>query len=102
MTHLDLFATAVLLGLFVTAGGAYGILYGVSMLRSSTALARTGHACYALQLLIALLVCIGSPLALPWKVFVAASAIAYGFIPPLVWRLLQVMHHDAGEQPRPS
>jgi hypothetical protein len=101
MTYLDLFATAVLLGVFVAAGGAYGILYGAAMLRSSSALARSARVCYALQLLVALTVCVRSPLALPWKLFIAASAAAYGFLPSLVWRLLEAMHREAGK-PRPS
>lgn len=102
MTYAGLFATAMLLGVFVAAGGAYGILYAAARLRSSAVLARAGQACYALQLLIALVVCLGSPLALPWKVFIAASAVAYGFIPPLIWRLLEIMHRDAGKEPRLS
>ena len=102
MTYTDLFATAVLLGVFVAAGGAYGILYAAALLRSSPMLARAARACYALQLLIALAVCVRSPLALPWRLFVAASAVAYGFIPPLIWRLLEIMHRDAGKEPRLS
>ena len=95
MTHASLFATAVLLGLFVLAGGGYGILYGTAMLRSSVVLGRAGYACYAAQLLIALTVCVSSPLNLLWKVFIAASGIAYGFIPPAIWRLLETMHRSA-------
>jgi len=94
MTHASLFATAILLGLFVLAGGSYGIVYGIAMLRSNALLGRTGYACYAAQLLIALAVCLGSPLHPLWKLFIAASAVAYGFIPPAVWRLLETMHRN--------
>ncbi len=92
MMHAGLFATAVLLGLFVLAGGGYGILYATSMLHSSALLGRAGYACYALQLLIALAVCVNSPLHPLWKVLVGVSGIAYGFIPPVMWRLLETMH----------
>lgn len=102
--HADLFATALLLGLFVAAGGAYGILFGAAMLRGSAALRRGASACYALQLLLAFTVCAASPLALPWKLFLAASAAAYGCIPPMIWRLLEAMHGHggAGKHTRPS
>ncbi|HUI61587.1 MAG TPA: hypothetical protein VLX90_15270 [Steroidobacteraceae bacterium] len=97
MTPADLIVTAVLLGVFVAAGGAYGILYAAAMLRDSANLARAARACYVLQLLITLAVCAGSPLALLWKLFIAASAAAYGFIPPLMWRLLEAMHRTGKE-----
>jgi hypothetical protein len=100
--HVDLFVTAVLLGLFVALGGAYGILYGAALLRGSAPLVRAARACYAAQLLVAFAVCFDSPLAVPWKLFVAASAAAYGFIPPLIWRLLDAMHHEADKQTRLS
>lgn len=99
MSPGGLIITAVLLGLFVAAGGAYGILYAAGQLRRSAPLARAAQGCYALQLLITLAVCLGSPLALPWKAFLAASAAAYGFIPPLMWRLLDTMHR-AGKEMR--
>lgn len=99
MSPVNLIITAVLLGLFVAAGGAYGILFAAAQLRDSAQLARAGQACYVLQLLIALAVCIGSPLALMWKLFIVASAAAYGFIPPLMWRLLEAMHR-AGKETR--
>lgn len=99
MSPADLIFTAVLLGVFVASGGAYGILYAAAQLRGSAPLARAARGCYVLQLLIALDVCVSSPLALPWKVFLAASAAAYGFIPPLMWRLLEAMHR-AGKETR--
>jgi hypothetical protein len=97
MSPADLIITAVLLGLFVAAGGAYGILFAAAQLRGSAQLARVAQGCYMLQLLIALAVCFGSPLALVWKLFIVASAAAYGFIPPLMWRLLDAMHRGGKE-----
>lgn len=99
MSPADLILTAVLLGVFVASGGAYGILYAAAQLRGSAQLARAAQACYVLQLLIALTVCVGSPLAPMWKVFIVVSAAAYGFIPPLMWRLLEAMHR-AGKETR--
>lgn len=99
MSPVELIVTAVLLGLFVAAGGAYGILYAAAQVRDSAQLVRAAQACYVLQLLITLALCVGSPLALMWKLFIAASAAGYGFIPPLMWRLLEAMHR-AGKETR--
>lgn len=95
MTPASLFATAAALGLFVLAGGAYGVLYAAGLARSSALLERVSYACYAGQLLIALAVCLRSPLALPWKMFIAISGVIYGFIPSFTWRLLEKMHHPS-------
>jgi hypothetical protein len=92
--YANLFATAVLLGLFVLAGGGYGIFYSTAMLRSSVLLECIGYVSYAIQMLIVLGLCIASPLNLVWKVFLAASGIAYGFIPPVLWRFLETMHRS--------
>jgi len=94
MTYAPLLATSAALGLFVLAGGAYGVLYAVSAARLSSSLERVSYACYAVQLLLVLVVCLGSPLDWPWKLFIAASGIAYGFIPPATWRLLETLHHS--------
>ncbi|MBS0577777.1 MAG: hypothetical protein JSR36_00790 [Proteobacteria bacterium] len=94
MMPANLVGTAVALGLFVLAGGAYGVLYTASVARSSILLERASYLCYVSQLLIALAVCLVSPLGLLWKLFIATSALAYGFIPPVTWRLLEKMHHQ--------
>jgi hypothetical protein len=94
MTPVALFSTAVALGLIVLSGGAYGVLYGAGSLRSSRRLIRAGYACYAGQLLLVLAVCLAAPLAVVWKSFLVLSGIAYGFIPPITWRLLQALHHS--------
>jgi len=94
MTHASLFLTSAALGLFVLAGGAYGVLYSTGLARSNRLLERAGYACYGGQLLIALGVCLGSPLGWVWKLFVAVSGVAYGFIPPATWHLLETLHHD--------
>ena len=92
MSGAALLATSVALGLFVLAGGAYGVLYGVGRVRSSPALKRASCVCYAAQLLVAIVVCLVSPLAMTWKLFLVGSAVAYGFIPPAAWRFLVILH----------
>jgi hypothetical protein len=99
MTPVALFTTAVALGLIVLSGGAYGVLYGAGSLRSSRRLMRAGYVCYAGQLLLVLAVCLAAPLALVWKSFLVLSGIAYGFIPPVTWRLLHAIHHSNEPQP---
>ena len=99
MTPVALFTTAVALGLIVLSGGAYGVLYGAGALRSSRHLIRAGYACYAGQLVLVLAVCLAAPLAIVWKSFLVLSGIAYGFIPPITWRLLQAIHHSNEPQP---
>jgi hypothetical protein len=94
MNYPSVIVTSAALGLFVLAGGAYGVLYAVGMARSSPSLERASYACYAGQLLLVLAVCLGSPLDSLWKLFIAVSGIAYGFIPPATWRLLEKLHHD--------
>jgi len=46
-----------------------------------------------------LAVCLAAPLAIVWKSFLVLSGIAYGFIPPLTWRLLHALHHSDEPQP---
>jgi len=94
MTSASLVVTSVALGLLVLSGGAYGVLYTLGVARSDPLLIRTSYACYAGQLLLVLAVCWGSPLASLWKLFIAVSGVAYGFIPPAMWRLLDTLHHN--------
>ena len=96
----SLVATAMLLGLFILAGGCYGVLYAAGMLRSSAPLQRAAYACYVVQLLVALATCVMTPLDPLWKLFVVASGVAYGFIPPAVWRVLETMHRSEVGQAR--
>jgi hypothetical protein len=41
-------------------------------------------------------VVLATPLALAWKLMIAASALAYLRIPPLTWAYLQRTHRDEG------
>jgi hypothetical protein len=97
MTYTSLFATSAALGLLVLSGGAYGVLYALGVARSSPSLVRASYACYAGQLLLVVAVCLGSPLAVMWKLFIAVSGVAYGFIPPVTWRLLETLHHNQAQ-----
>ncbi len=99
MRPVALLTTAVALGLIVLSGGAYGVLYGAGSLRPNRRLIRAGYACYAGQLLLVLAVCLDAPLAIMWKSFLVLSGIAYGFIPPITWRLLHALHHSNEPQP---
>ena len=94
MNYAEVIATSAALGLIVLAGGAYGVLYAVAMTQSSPSVERASYVCYAAQLLLVLAVCLASPLDPPWKLFIAASGMIYGFIPPATWRLLEKLHHD--------
>jgi hypothetical protein len=97
MSYSSLFATSAVLGLLVLSGGAYGILYALGVARSSPSIVRASYACYAGQLLLVLVVCLYSPLLVLWKLFIALSGVAYGFIPPVTWRLLETLHHNQAQ-----
>jgi hypothetical protein len=92
MTPQALVLTALLLGLFVLAGGAYGSLYAAGRLCASDTLRRAGFAFYGAQALLVAAVWLTTPLFLGWKVFVALSCLAYGFIPPVTLNYLERLH----------
>ena len=94
MNATSLIATTILLGLFVLTGGAYGILYCAAQLRADRLYMRAGYVCYAAQFLVVLLVCVYTPLAVPWKLFVVLSCLAYAFIPSVTWRYVDKLHHS--------
>lgn len=92
MTPHQLVTTAVLLGLFVLAGGAYGGLYGAARLRYASGYLVAGYACYAAQALLVAAIVMATPLAPVWKFFIALSGAAYAFIPRFTWRYLERLH----------
>lgn len=96
MTPAALIYTAAMLGFFVLANGGYGGLYSAGRLRSSRRLIRAAWACYVVAALLALAICVLTPLAPLWKAFVLMSGLAYAAIPPLTWRYLENLH-QAGE-----
>lgn len=96
MTAQSLLETAVLLGLFVIAGGAYGGLYGIGRVAARPSLVRAGLICWVIALAIALVITFATPLEAGWKLLVLASAIVYAAIPPVTWRYLERTHCDPG------
>jgi len=97
MTPYALIYTALLLGLFVLAGGGYGGLYSVGRLWSNTVLIRAGVACYLVAILLALAICLFTPLAALWKVVIVLSVLIYAAIPPVTWRYLAKLHSTPEE-----
>lgn len=94
MTPVALIETAVLLGLFVLAGGGYGSLYSVGRLRSRSGLVRAGGACWLAAFGCALAIAALTPLDVGWKLLILASAIVYAVIPPVTWRYLERLHTE--------
>lgn len=92
MTGLALLQGGLMLGLFVLLAGLYGVLYGVGRLLHRRAPMTGGFLCYGLQCAVAAVVVTRTPLADFWKAFIAASALAYFFIPPITWRFLERSH----------
>lgn len=92
MTPGALIETAVLLGLFVLAGGGYGGLYSIGRLRSRVGLVRAGGVCWAIAFAIALVIALATPLDVGWKALILVSAVVYAIIPPLTWRYLERLH----------
>lgn len=96
MTPTALIHTAVLLGLFVLAGGGYGGLYSAGKLWSRPSLVWASAACYLLAAMLAAAIVLITPLGPAWKIFIGLSAVAYAAIPPMTWHYL-VRLHDRSE-----
>ncbi|MFO1506311.1 MAG: hypothetical protein U1F23_04425 [Lysobacterales bacterium] len=98
MTPAALLETAILLGLFVLAGGGYGGLYSIGRLRSHTNLMRAGGVCWLIAFGIALAIAFATPLDPGWKLLILASAVVYAIIPPVTWRYLERLHAEQPEE----
>lgn len=96
MTPGALIETAVLLGLFVLAGGGYGGLYSIGRLSARPLLVRLGLACWSLAFALAVVIALATPLDPGWKALILGSAIAYAVIPPVTWHYLERTHVDTG------
>lgn len=92
MSAAALLETAVLLGLFVLAGGGYGGLYSIGRLRARQGLVRAGGACWGAAFTLALAIFALTPLDVGWKLLILASALVYAVIPPVTWRYLERLH----------
>jgi len=91
-----LFLTSLALGFMVLAAGAYALLYGAARLKNSRALLIAAGFAYGALALDAAAVALATPLTPPWKLLIAASALAYLRIPPVTWRYLQRTHREEG------
>lgn len=94
MTPVLLLVTAILMGLFVTAGGAWGMLYCLGKTRCSKRLLWFALLAYAIALALAVAIAIVTPLEAKWKALVLVSGVAYAFIPPITLRYLQALHSE--------
>lgn len=101
MTPRAMLATALALGAFVAAAGAYGILYCAARLWRRRALKTASEASCSAMIAIAAAIVAFTPLHPGWKILIAASCAAYVAIPPVTWRYLNRLHrgertsHDA-------
>lgn len=94
MTPAALVTTAMLLGLFVLAGGGYGGLYGAGKLTDQRGYLVAAYACYVAQALVVVAIVWSTPLAVVWKTFLVLSFAAYAIIPPITWRYLEQLHRS--------
>ena len=98
MTPSAFIATSGLLGLFVLAAGAYGVLYGAGRLQESRRLINAATVAYAALCAIVAAIVVATPLGFGWKLLIGASALVYYAIPPVTWRHLHRTHRDHGAQ----
>ena len=94
MTPSAMLVTALLLGGFVAAAGAYGLLYCAARISEHKMLRAGGYLSYAGLCLIAFALVAFTPLNVGWKVLVAASCAVYLMIPPVTWRYLTRLHRE--------
>lgn len=97
MTAAELIRTSLLLGGFVAAGGAYGLLLSIGNAVHAGRWRRFAQASYAVQCAFALALVLVTPLDWWWKLLIAACDAAYYFIPPLTWRYLIHLHQSFEE-----
>jgi hypothetical protein len=95
MTPQAMLVTALMLGAFVAAAGAYGILYCAARLWRRPMLKTASEASCAAMVAIAAAVVALTPLHEGWKTLIAASCAAYVAIPPVTWRYLTRLHRAA-------
>ena len=96
MTPQLVLVTSLLLGAFVAAAGAYGVLYGIGRARESRGLRRAAMIAYGALCAVAVTIMVISPLTMGWKLLIGASALVYYAIPPITWRHLNRIHRDRG------
>ncbi|HUO06482.1 MAG TPA: hypothetical protein VMU16_14885 [Candidatus Binataceae bacterium] len=92
MTPHAMVATALLLGAFVAAAGAYGLLYCLSRLWDQPQLRIWSHLSYATLCAITATLVALTPLYFGWKILIVVSCGAYLLIPAVTWRYLTRLH----------
>jgi hypothetical protein len=92
MTPHAMVMTALLLGAFVSAAGAYGLLFCLSRVAGSRGLKTASHLSYVALCAVAVAIVAFTPLHFWWKVMIAASCAAYIVIPPVTLRYLKSLH----------
>jgi len=92
MTPRAMLATALMLGAFVTAAGAYGLFYCLARRSNRLILKIASLASYAALIAISVAIVALTPLHPGWKIFIVASCAAYVVIPPVTWRYLTRIH----------
>lgn len=92
MTPRAMVATAILLGAFVAAAGAYALLYCASRLSERPVLRIARDLSYVALCASAGVLVGFTPLHLGWKVLLAASCAVYLMIPPVTFRYLKRLH----------
>jgi len=101
MTPLAMLTTALMLGAFVTAAGAYGLFYCLACRSGQSVLKIASLVSYAALLAISVAIVTFTPLQIGWKIFIVVNCGAYAIIPPVTWRYLTRLHrrenppHDA-------
>ena len=92
MNEIGLLQTALLLGLYVTLAGSYGLVYAIARLHQASVLHRISLIVYGLHGLTATAIIVWTPLHAGWKGLIVASSVAFLAIPPITWRFLQRTH----------
>jgi hypothetical protein len=92
MTAVNLMETALLLGLYVTLAGTYGLSYAIARLRGAGSLPRVPLVIYGLHGVTAIFIVAWAPLQVGWKGLLVASSAAFLVIPPITWRFLERTH----------
>jgi hypothetical protein len=98
MTNLNLLETALLLGVYVTLAGGYGLVYALGLLGDRAMLRHIAFTIYALHALAAVTIVGWTDLAAGWKGLIVASTVAFLATPPMMWRYLQRSHEKEVHQ----
>jgi len=94
MNALATLEAGLLLGLYVALAGIWGGLWALAQLHQTALFWRAAAAAYALHILAALAIVLGTPLEFGWKCLIAGCSLVFLAIPPMTWRFLQRTHEN--------